>query len=77
MNKTLFVALIGVAAGTAAAMLMPRNTRKSLMSDARHALDYATDRMPGASRPRRRKAVSRASAKRKLVRKSRRASRAA
>jgi hypothetical protein len=77
VNKTLFVALIGVAAGTAAAMLMPRNARKSLMSDARQALDYATDRMPGTSRPRRRKAVSRTAAKRKLVRKSRRTARAA
>ena len=41
-NKTLFLALIGVAAGTGAAlMLMPRRTRNSIASDARMALDYA------------------------------------
>lgn len=36
MNKTLFLALLGVAAGTGAAlMLMPRSTRNSITSDAR------------------------------------------
>lgn len=77
-NKTLFLALIGVAAGTGAAlMLMPRRTRNSIASDARMALDYATDRMQPAARPRRRKASARPAGKRKLVKKSRRVSRAA
>jgi len=77
VNKTLFLALIGVAAGTAAVMLMPRNARKSLVSDARLALDYATDRLPLAGRSPRRKTVSRSAAKRKLVRKGHKLARAA
>lgn len=78
MNKTLFLALVGVAAGTGAAlMLMPRSTRNSIASDARMALEHATDRLQPAARPRRRKAAGRSAAKRKLVKKSRRVSRAA
>lgn len=78
MNKTLFLALIGVAAGTGAAlMLMPRSTRKSLVSDARLALDHAADYVPAVGRSRRRKPTARHAAKRKLVRKSRRSARAA
>jgi len=78
VNKTLFLALVGVAAGTGAAlMLMPRSTRNSITSDARMALDYATDRLQPASRRRRRKAAARSAAKRKLVKKSRRVARAA
>jgi hypothetical protein len=78
VNKTMLLALIGVAAGTGAAlMLMPRRTRNSITSDARMALDYATDRMQPSARPRRRKAARRSAGKRKLVKRSRRVSRAA
>ncbi len=78
MNRTLILALLGVAAGTGAAMmLMPRQRRDAIASDARHALDYATDyaadHMPGMGRPRRRKSAARPAAKRKQVRRSRRA----
>ena len=76
MNRTLFLALVGAAAGTGAALaLLPRSTRQSITSDARMALDYATDRVQSAARPRRRK--SRPAAKRKQVKRSRRVSRAA
>lgn len=77
MNKTVFLALIGVAAGTGAAlMLMPRSKRNAIAADARMALDYAGDYMPAMAQSRRRKSA-RPAARRKLVKKSRRVSRAA
>ena len=77
MNRTLILALIGVAAGTGAAMMLTsRRQRAAIASDARHALDYATDyaseHMPAMGRSRRRKRAQPA-AKRRPARRSRRA----
>lgn len=84
MNRTLFLALVGVAAGTGAAMLLMPRTRNRIASDARGALgyagnmasDYAGEYLPGTRRPRRRKAA-RAATKRKLVRRGGKSARAA
>lgn len=80
-NRTIFLALAGLAVGTGAAMMLtPRKTRNALASEARLALgyasDYANDYLPASGRPARRK-NARTATKRKMVRKGRKMARAA
>ena len=80
-NRTIFIALAGLAVGTGAAMLLtPRRTRNTIASQARYALGYAKDHaedyMPSSSRSPRRK-NARSATKRKMVRKGRKMAHAA